>query len=294
MAEPNSAVKQYFTRNLKKVIAKFGDVALLDEIGKGNLAKALQDEIDAKASSTDLTALSGKVTTLIGNETGDDTKSARTMAAEEVAKIVAGAPESLDTLKEIADWISQHADDAAAMNSAIVALKAKTVLGTYIPDGQTDPVEYATVKAYVEAYVAQQMADNITLDDLSVGSATGEGNVLTAFTYDSETGVFTPVKGLTAAQLSDLSVAAATGDGNVITGFTYDPQTGIFTPAKGLTAISLTSLSIAANAEGTGNVVTGLSYNNATGVFTVVKGETAVMVDDLVDLTDAEIDALFE
>lgn len=294
MAEPNSVVKQYFTRNLKRVIAKFGDVALLDEIAKGNLAQALQDEIDAKASSAALATLSGKVTTLIGNETGDDAKSARTMAAEEVAKIVAEAPTSFDTLKEIADWISTHEDDASAMNSAIIALKAKTVLGTYIPTGETDPVEYATVKAYVEAYVAQQIADNITLQDLSVASATGNGNVLTGFTYDDTTGVFTPVKGLTAAQLSDLSVAAATGDGNVITGFTYDPQTGIFTPAKGLTAISLTNLSIAANADGNGNVVTGLSYNNVTGVFTVVKAETAVMVDDLVDLTNAEIDALFE
>lgn len=285
--------KNYFTRNLKKVIAKFGDVALLDEIAKSNLTKSLQDEIDAKASSTDLTAVSNKVTTLIGNESGDDTKSARAMAAEEVAKIVAGAPESLDTLKEIADWISNHADDASAMNSAIIALQAKTVLGTYIPDGETDPEEYATVKEYVEAYVAQQMANNITLQDLSVAAATGSGNVLTGFTYNDQTGEFTPVKGLTAAQLSDLSVATATGDGNVITGFTYDPSTGVFTPSKGLTAISLTSLSIAANASGDGNVVTGLTYDNTTGVFTLVKGVTAITTDDLVDLTDAEVDALF-
>lgn len=36
-----------------------------------------------------------------------------------IAEIVANAPEDLDTLKEIADWISSHADDAAAMNTAI-------------------------------------------------------------------------------------------------------------------------------------------------------------------------------
>ena len=39
--------------------------------------------------------------------------------AEEIAKIVANAPEDFDTLKEIADWISTHSDSAAAMNSAI-------------------------------------------------------------------------------------------------------------------------------------------------------------------------------
>ena len=36
-----------------------------------------------------------------------------------VAKIVAGAPEDFDTLKEMSDWISSHETSAAAMNSAI-------------------------------------------------------------------------------------------------------------------------------------------------------------------------------
>ena len=41
--------------------------------------------------------------------------------AAKIAEIVANAPEDLDTLKEIADWISAHADDAAAMNTQIQA-----------------------------------------------------------------------------------------------------------------------------------------------------------------------------
>lgn len=40
-----------------------------------------------------------------------------------IAEIVANAPEDLDTLKEIADWISAHANDAAAMNTQITANK---------------------------------------------------------------------------------------------------------------------------------------------------------------------------
>lgn len=44
--------------------------------------------------------------------------------SEAVAKIVANAPESLDTLEEISDWISSHADDASAMNTQISANKA--------------------------------------------------------------------------------------------------------------------------------------------------------------------------
>lgn len=42
-------------------------------------------------------------------------------AAEAIAELVAGAPESLDTLKEIASWIESHSEDAAAMNLKIKA-----------------------------------------------------------------------------------------------------------------------------------------------------------------------------
>lgn len=45
----------------------------------------------------------------------------RRITSEEVAKVVAEAPEDFDTLKEISDWINTHKDDASAMNSAILA-----------------------------------------------------------------------------------------------------------------------------------------------------------------------------
>lgn len=41
-----------------------------------------------------------------------------------VSKIVADAPEDFDTLKEMSDWISEHEDSAAAMNSAILDNKS--------------------------------------------------------------------------------------------------------------------------------------------------------------------------
>ncbi|MDE5771376.1 MAG: hypothetical protein K2I06_07075 [Ruminococcus sp.] len=43
------------------------------------------------------------------------------LISEKVAEIVANAPEDFDTLKEISDWIANHEDSAAAMNSAIQA-----------------------------------------------------------------------------------------------------------------------------------------------------------------------------
>ena len=44
-----------------------------------------------------------------------------TEVTAKIAEIVANAPEDLDTLKEISDWISSHANDASAMNTAILA-----------------------------------------------------------------------------------------------------------------------------------------------------------------------------
>lgn len=40
-----------------------------------------------------------------------------------VAEIVANAPEDFDTLKEMSDWISEHQEDATAMNTAILDLQ---------------------------------------------------------------------------------------------------------------------------------------------------------------------------
>ena len=47
-----------------------------------------------------------------------------------IAEIVANAPENLDTLKEIADWISTHANDASAMNTQIQTNKNNIATNT--------------------------------------------------------------------------------------------------------------------------------------------------------------------
>lgn len=68
-----------------------------------------------------ITANKTAIDTLIGSVDGDKAKSAREMAHEEVAKIVDGAPESFDTLKEISSWISTHSDSAVTMDNSIKA-----------------------------------------------------------------------------------------------------------------------------------------------------------------------------
>nr|DAH39542.1 MAG TPA: hyaluronidase [Caudoviricetes sp.] len=97
--------------------AKEHNHAIADVIG-------LQTALGDKANATDVNALSGKVSTLIGEDTG---KSIRTIANEELAAqlIPEGAKDSLDTLQEIAAWIQKHPDDASAMSAAISALEEK-------------------------------------------------------------------------------------------------------------------------------------------------------------------------
>lgn len=72
---------------------------------------------------------SAAIETLNGNNTTEGS------VAYQIAQVVAGADASYDTLKEIADWISTHGTDAAAMNTQITTNKndiaaLKTQVGT--------------------------------------------------------------------------------------------------------------------------------------------------------------------
>ena len=92
------------------------------------------------------------------NGTGDG--SVKKAVSDEITKLVAGAPESMDTFKEISDWISGHASDAATMNSQIKTNKEdidklKTLIGTLPENAQSKDLVH-----YIAEYVAQALADS--------------------------------------------------------------------------------------------------------------------------------------
>ena len=132
------------------------------QVSEADLDTALRAVLNGKASATDLA-------TLVGSDTG---KSARTIANEELAKqlIPEGAQESLDTLTEIAQWIQDHPDDAAAMNTGLGKLQA-------IVDGIGGEEDaYATVMAAIEGKIAAAMA-SIVQDATKVEKSEINGNI---------------------------------------------------------------------------------------------------------------------
>lgn len=133
------------------------------KVSESDLDTALAAVLNGKASASDLTALSTTVTTLVGDDTG---KSARTIANEELAKqlIPANAGEALDTLTEIAAWIQEHPDDAAAMNADIAALKA---LVADLPEGKT-------VAAYVDEQITELSGDVVHTSDIATDTEVTE------------------------------------------------------------------------------------------------------------------------
>lgn len=103
---------------------------------------------------------SGLVKQVTDNKAAIDTlngdKTVSGSVAYQIAQIVAGADESFDTLKEIADWITTHKTDAATMNSQIntnkddiaslktlvgstaVAIQISNAIDAALKDGETD------------------------------------------------------------------------------------------------------------------------------------------------------------
>ena len=98
------------------------------------------------ANESNISSLQSAVNTLNGDASTEG--SVRKITADAVAEIVAEAPEALDTLKEIADWITNHASDAAEMNSAIHALQD---LCGAIPDG----AESTNLVDYIAEYLSE-------------------------------------------------------------------------------------------------------------------------------------------
>lgn len=114
----------YVTRKeVRDLLAKYPIetlMKLVENATEGNLV-TLGADGQVIDSQVNISAL----TTIIGNDSG---KSARTIATEEVSKIVDGAPEALDTLKEAADIIENLTNQGKALQAELEKKASKREL----------------------------------------------------------------------------------------------------------------------------------------------------------------------
>ena len=76
-----------------------------------------------------------------------------------IAELVANAPEDLDTLKEISDWITEHANSAAEMNTQIIKNQddIKLLQNKTVESCPVDVVEDGNMHAVTSNAVAQSL-----------------------------------------------------------------------------------------------------------------------------------------
>jgi len=105
-----------------------------ESVARQSAEKTLQENIDSEAKraqdaeNTESAKrekvdndLQSQIDTL--NADAEISGSVKNTVSDAIAKVISDAPERLDTLKEIADWIATHENDASAMNSALVEAK---------------------------------------------------------------------------------------------------------------------------------------------------------------------------
>jgi hypothetical protein len=233
------------------------------QVSESDLDAALTAVLAAKAAKAD-------VDTLIGTDTG---KSVRTIANEELAAqlIPEGAQESLDTLTEIAQWIQDHPDDAAAMNTAIAKLNG-IVAGV---GGEDD--DYATVMAAIEGKIAAALTD-IFEGATKVEASETNGNI-------KIDGVETPVytHPTTSAVAAGFKKVGNDDKGHVVLGADVTKQDIV---ALGIPAQDTTYSDVVAG--GASGLMSGADKTKLDGIEVATDPEVKSMLDEVFGASDEE------
>lgn len=143
---------------LAEIIADVATRATKDEVTTGLAGKADKAHTHAQADVTGLAdALTARPTTEAMN----------TAISTAISDLINGAPETYDTLKEIADYISANDTAMDALNAAI--------------GNKADKTAFEAVKATVDALGALASKDKVSEDDLADAlkekvNAASEGN----------------------------------------------------------------------------------------------------------------------
>lgn len=143
------------------------------------------DESAIKQNTSNITSNTKRIEaneTAISTLNGTGNGSVKKAVSDGIAKVVAGAPEDFDTLKEMSDWISTHETSASAMNSAIKDNKSAI---TALQIGKADKTEIPIVPTNVSEFTndAGYLTEHQDVSNLVVKE---EGKGLSSNDYTSE------------------------------------------------------------------------------------------------------------
>lgn len=125
----------------------------------------LEAAIAEKAAAADVEAVQAAIDTLNGDGEGSVKKTAEDAAVAEVAKVVAEAPEDLDTLKEVADYIAADKTKASEIETKLSEHDAAVEeLGAKDEELAAKDEELAAKDAELEAAIAEK-ADASALEE---------------------------------------------------------------------------------------------------------------------------------
>ena len=149
-------------------------IKTLNETTIPAINKTIADEIDRAKAAEKVNG--DAIAILIGDVEGDNTKSARAIAKEEVALIVGAAPEAMDTLEEVAAWIANDETGAAALAAGVKA-NADAILAI---NNETTGIA-ATAKAYTDEEIAKLVKADF--DNLAAAKSYSDANLVAAKNY---------------------------------------------------------------------------------------------------------------
>lgn len=143
------------------------------------------DESAIKQNTSNITSNTKRIEaneTAISTLNGTGNGSVKKAVSDGIAKVVAGAPEDFDTLKEMSDWISTHETSASAMNSAIKDNKSAI---TALQIGKADKTEIPIVPTNVSEFTndAGYLTEHQDISNLVIKE---EGKGLSSNDYTSE------------------------------------------------------------------------------------------------------------
>lgn len=144
--------------NANIAVAGLQALAYKAQVSEADLDEALKAVLDAKASGTELSALSGRVTTAEGAiETLNGSASVEGSVANQIADAFAaltGNDTEIKSLQALVDWVDEHATDALEMSNQVTTNKndiaALTALVGQLPSGITS----TTVVDYIAEAIA--------------------------------------------------------------------------------------------------------------------------------------------